>query len=422
MSSVSRSNGFMTYSSAPASSAARICAMSFSVVQNTTFGWSLMAALPQAAAGTPSRSSPACSSRAGPRRASSVRSGERLAPVAGLARPRNQASRGYAGQPCGSPWNRRRSNRSSLRTRSRLRFESLLTCKGNEEFKPPPGLPGRRSSLPRRPAAAVRCPFRPCRVTRAPSPAPWRRGPVMAPTWPRPRLRRDRRSGHNDDRRVRRPPPRGYRTVSDVVKFQRAMQSMTVRTRLRRAESPATWAAARGTGISVSSSTTASTAAACKATRSPAIVTTSRRLVHLAAPAEARWQRSAARLDRSDRYCPILAPRSGSLRSQINAIRSWRLPAFLRKATARLARSSAPSSTTRVAGGFDDRAKHVLHPWISRQSADTLFVTGDGAPWWANSQCASSSSAGSPSIKTTPADWAGYRRGDDIGVNSLRNR
>src|SRR6185369_14752568 len=39
--SVSRSNGFMTYSSAPASSAARMCAMSFSVVQNTTLGWSL---------------------------------------------------------------------------------------------------------------------------------------------------------------------------------------------------------------------------------------------------------------------------------------------------------------------------------------------------------------------------------------------
>ena len=40
MCSVSRSNGFMTYSSAPASSAARMCAMSFSVVQKTTLGWS----------------------------------------------------------------------------------------------------------------------------------------------------------------------------------------------------------------------------------------------------------------------------------------------------------------------------------------------------------------------------------------------
>src|SRR3990170_1204447 len=40
MCSVSRSNGFMTYSSAPASRAARMCAMSFSVVQKTTLGWS----------------------------------------------------------------------------------------------------------------------------------------------------------------------------------------------------------------------------------------------------------------------------------------------------------------------------------------------------------------------------------------------
>src|SRR3546814_18250607 len=39
LSSVSRSNGFMTYSSAPASIAARLCAASFLVVQNTTLGW-----------------------------------------------------------------------------------------------------------------------------------------------------------------------------------------------------------------------------------------------------------------------------------------------------------------------------------------------------------------------------------------------
>ena len=53
------------------------------------------------------------------------------------------------------------------------------------------------------------------------------------------------------------------------------MQSMTVSTRLRSADRPATCGAARGTGINVSSSTTDSTAAAGSATRSPAIVTTS---------------------------------------------------------------------------------------------------------------------------------------------------
>ncbi len=63
--SVSRSNGFITYSSAPASIAARMWAMSFSVVQNTTLGWAAMLASGEARAGTPCRSSPACSSRAG---------------------------------------------------------------------------------------------------------------------------------------------------------------------------------------------------------------------------------------------------------------------------------------------------------------------------------------------------------------------
>src|SRR3546814_1997234 len=38
VSRISRSNGFVMYSSAPASIAARICAMSFSVVQKTIFG------------------------------------------------------------------------------------------------------------------------------------------------------------------------------------------------------------------------------------------------------------------------------------------------------------------------------------------------------------------------------------------------
>ena len=41
---VSRSNGFITYSSAPASIAARIWAMSFSVVQKTTLGWTARSA------------------------------------------------------------------------------------------------------------------------------------------------------------------------------------------------------------------------------------------------------------------------------------------------------------------------------------------------------------------------------------------
>src|SRR3954447_8469023 len=53
------------------------------------------------------------------------------------------------------------------------------------------------------------------------------------------------------------------------------MQSITVSTRLRSADRPATCGAARGTGIKVSSSTTDSTASAGSATRSPATVTTS---------------------------------------------------------------------------------------------------------------------------------------------------
>ena len=65
------------------------------------------------------------------------------------------------------------------------------------------------------------------------------------------------------------------------------MQSITVSTRLRSADRPATCGAARGTGISVSSSTTDSTAAAGSATRSPAMVTTSSKLVHLPLPAPA---------------------------------------------------------------------------------------------------------------------------------------
>src|SRR3982074_3006513 len=39
-STISLSNGFMMYSLAPACSARAICATSFSVVQNTTLGWS----------------------------------------------------------------------------------------------------------------------------------------------------------------------------------------------------------------------------------------------------------------------------------------------------------------------------------------------------------------------------------------------
>src|SRR4051794_37949981 len=75
------------------------------------------------------------------------------------------------------------------------------------------------------------------------------------------------------------------------------MQSITVRTRLRSADRPATWGAARGTGIRVSSSTTDSTAAAGSATRSCAIVTTS----------------SSSFTCPSLRYCSFSAPRSGAL-------------------------------------------------------------------------------------------------------------
>ena len=53
------------------------------------------------------------------------------------------------------------------------------------------------------------------------------------------------------------------------------MQSMTVSTRLRRADRPATCCGARGTGVKVSNSTTDSTEAEGSATRSPAIVTSS---------------------------------------------------------------------------------------------------------------------------------------------------
>src|SRR5438309_4434519 len=76
------------------------------------------------------------------------------------------------------------------------------------------------------------------------------------------------------------------------------MQSITVSTRLRSAERPATCGAARGTGIRVSSSTTDSTAAAGNATRSPAMVTTS----------------SSSFICSSPRYCSFSA-RSGALQS-----------------------------------------------------------------------------------------------------------
>ena len=69
------------------------------------------------------------------------------------------------------------------------------------------------------------------------------------------------------------------------------MQSMTVRTRLRSADRPATCGAARGTGINVSSSTTNSTAAAGKRDALAGDGHDQQKLVHLPLPAARRLER-----------------------------------------------------------------------------------------------------------------------------------
>ena len=55
-----------------------------------------------------------------------------------------------------------------------------------------------------------------------------------------------------------------------------------------------------------------------------------------------------------------------------------------------------------IAGSFDHRPEHVLHPRIpARHAANRLLrrIARAGPTWLANSQCASTSSAGSPLIE-----------------------
>src|SRR5688500_17342121 len=92
-------------------------------------------------------------------------------------------------------------------------------------------------------------------------------------------------------------------STRDRPNSSEAIPSMTVSTRLRSADRPATWPAARGAGVIPSSSTTPSTSAAGKAMRRPASRTMSSRSAILAAfrcgLATAR-RRAAQRADQRD--------------------------------------------------------------------------------------------------------------------------
>src|SRR5438270_4202668 len=162
------------------------------------------------------------------------------------------------------------------------------------------------------------------------------------------------------------------------------MQSITVRTRLRSADSPATCGAARGTGINVSSSTTDSTAAAGNATRSPAMVTT----------------RSSSLICPSLRGSSFSAPRSGTLQSHKEAgavvpidaevllARCLGLGAQPDRVVAGVLGQLLPERRddhirffvvgvvdNAISRCFDQGPEHVLHPWIPvGDQADELVL------------------------------------------------
>src|SRR5437764_1872325 len=151
------------------------------------------------------------------------------------------------------------------------------------------------------------------------------------------------------------------------------MQSITVRTRLRSADRPATWGAARGTGINDTSSTTDSTAAAGSATRSWAMVTTS----------------SSSFTCPSVRCCSFSAPRSGALErhqqsgavvavdAEILLARGFGFGTKPDRLVARLLGQFLTEAGNHhiglfvlsvidhtVTGRLDQWSQHVLHPWI----------------------------------------------------------
>ena len=96
---------------------------------------------------------------------------------------------------------------------------------------------------------------------------------------------------------------------------------------------------------------------------------------------------------------------SGSARSQI--VRS---PPFVRQIVALRGNDDVGIAFLRIvddtiAGGFDQRPEHVLHPRIPARQCGRRAAPSPArqAPTWlAKSQCASTSSAGSPLISDTP--------------------
>src|SRR5438874_2054354 len=168
------------------------------------------------------------------------------------------------------------------------------------------------------------------------------------------------------------------------------MQSITVNTRLRSADRPATCGAARGTGINVSSSTTDSTAAAGSATRSPAMVTTSRSsLTYPSSKTSSSYAPRTGRLQRHQQPCAVVA-----VNALILLVRRLRVGAEPDRLPARIVRNVLADRGDEdvgfllfrivdhaVSGGFDERPQHVLHPRIPAGNAanELLARAGSGA-------------------------------------------
>src|SRR5829696_7568562 len=163
-----------------------------------------------------------------------------------------------------------------------------------------------------------------------------------------------------------------------------AIPSITVSTRLRSADRPATWPAARGAGVIPSSSTTPSTSAAGKAMRRPAIWTMSSRSAILPAfrcGLAAAGRGPAQRADEGDAVVTIDAVviLAGKLGTRADPHHLGGGDAALRLVVGAgdqdVGRDALAGGDDFVAEALDQRPKHVVHPGIAlRQGADRRLL------------------------------------------------
>ena len=140
------------------------------------------------------------------------------------------------------------------------------------------------------------------------------------------------------------------------------MQSITVSTRLRSADSPATWWAARGTGINVSSSTNGFDRGGLQRDALASDGHDQQKLVHLLFPPSGRLERHQQARAVEPVDAVVLLVLRLRLGAQVDRVRSAGLVTLGSDDQVCLALFLVTDHA--VARGFDDRAKHVLHPRI----------------------------------------------------------